>query len=67
MADCQFDPEAITIWARRKKVCFLSDAQREDAYLRAAPFLLEQKEALIEKGWTRMSDKPNDDSDGVGI
>lgn len=62
MADCQFDP---TLWAHRKNVRFLSDAQREDAYLRALPFLLEQMEALIEKGWTRMSDKPNDD--GVGI
>jgi len=61
MTDCQFHPEAIAIWADRKNMRFLSDAQREDSYLRAAPFLLEQMKALIEKGWTRKSDKPNDD------
>ena len=65
MASCQFNPEAIAIWADRKSICFLSDAQREDAYLRAVPFLLEQMKALIEKGWTQISEKPN--NDGVSI
>lgn len=64
MADCQFHPEAIKIWADRKNVRLFSDAEREDAYLRAVPFFLEQMKALIEMGWTQKFNKPNDN--GVG-
>ena len=45
MAVCtRFDPQP-------KGVRFFSDAEREEAYLQARPFFLEQMKILLEDGW----------------
>ena len=50
MAVCtRFDPQP-------NGVRFFSDAERDEAYLLARPFLLEQMRILLEDGWKRTND-----------
>ncbi|KAF8958902.1 hypothetical protein BDZ97DRAFT_1840616 [Flammula alnicola] len=48
---CRFDPQQMSVWSNRTGVHFFTDAQRDEAYLRARPFLLEQMRILLEGGW----------------
>jgi len=45
---CRFDPQQKS---NQTGLRFFSDSQRDEAYLRARPFLLEQKRILLEDGW----------------
>jgi len=45
---CRFDPQQKS---NQTGLRFFSDSERDEAYLRARPFLLEQKRILLEDGW----------------
>ena len=56
----RFDPRQMSVWSNRTGVHLFSDAQRNQAYIHAKPFFLEQMRILLEEGW-RQSDGSNSD------
>ncbi|KDR72143.1 hypothetical protein GALMADRAFT_229240 [Galerina marginata CBS 339.88] len=63
---CRFDPQQMSVWSNRTGVHFFTDAQRDEAYLLARPFLLEQMRILLEAGWKK-SDRTGSDESLIDI
>jgi hypothetical protein len=48
---CRFDPQQMSVWSNRTGVHLFTDEQRNEAYIRAHSFVLEQRRILLEAGW----------------